>query len=524
MLTVLLLTPLAARTEEFQFDIRGRGIWTDNVFNVPVEQEVGGVDLTDNDVPTSLQELDPESDYSFRITPTFGLVDRDGELTWAMRYEPSYETYVDQSELGGFDHAFRGSLAWRFAERWNFSIQENFVVDDNVIRFNEAADPTQQVDVGFRDQGVQISETNAALGYSLSPIDQLTLRASYRYLEYTDSNQDSRQTPSLALDWLHSFSSRTRAGLNLRWTRQEARRQAGGDETSFYNLSGVLEHQFSPTLSFVASAGPTYIDSKPLDPRSFDVRQFPLRIISAGPPVGDRFVSYDADLCSVGDLAGFARVFPLDCPLPVPVTALTGPEVNLLSGRAQVPGVDRTGEPVPRASVEDDLTYFASLSLVKDWEHARATLGYTRSNSDSARFGSSTVADTLYTLLTWQPADRWTLALAGVLSSQEQTATQTVPVAFRVENVAAPPGVTSVSELAAGTGLLLSNQDLDPSFLTQSVRLRATRRLGEHATAFVSFYWLAQQQEVSQPVDVTTKWENFVVSVGFSWAFEPYRF
>jgi hypothetical protein len=193
---------------------------------------------------------------------------------------------------------------------------------------------------------------------------------------------------------------------------------------------------------------------------------------------------------------------------------------------AEVPSIDEAGRPIDSSDASGtDLTYFASLSLVKDWEYWTASLNYQRSNSETAQFGSSSVADSFWARLTWRPGQLWTLDLSAGLSLYEQASDQVVPIAFQLENVPAPAGVTSVTQLAQVQSLIVSTSDDARDYRTQSVSFTATRRLSRRASAFASVYWSSQEQDLASLDGGTTRRGDALrLSVGLYWNFDPIRF
>jgi hypothetical protein len=499
--TALLLLPRVIGAEQLEYGVSSNASWNEGDF-------VG------------------ENSVSGRISPFVRLSDPEGEATWSLRYQPSYEYYLEESERSGFDHDVAGAFSWRFAERWTFSLQENYVVNQSVIRFNEAAPPGGEVAVGFQDQEVRSNRTSAVLSHALTPRDNLALTLNYNTFQYPDGGQRDRSSPSTALSYNHVLSERTSAGLRFSWIQQaQSGDVAEDDETFFYNLSGTLEHSFSRTFRIEASAGPTLVDSSP--PTEFEPLQFAIssQTIDLGGVIVGPF-TFDADQCELDGVPRRARNFNTDCVFSG-AQDITQDELETLAKlTAKVPTIDEDGRPLDSSDASGtDLTYFASLALVKDWEYWTGSLNYQRSNSDSAQFGSSSVADSFWARLTWRPDQLWTLNLSAGLSLYEQASDQVVPIAFQLENVAAPAGVTSVTQLAQVQSLILSNSDDARDYQTQSVSFTATRRLGRRASAFASVYWSSQEQDLASLDGGTTRrGDTLRLSVGLYWNFDPIRF
>jgi hypothetical protein len=496
----LLLVPTMLRAEEVQFGVRTGVSWSDNVFGVADDQQLGG------------EDDDPVSDFSGRISPSVAIRDPDGELTWSAFYQPSYEAYLDEGELDGFDHTLSANGSWRFAERWTLSLDESYAIYQNAVRFNEAAGPGGELNLVFRDQEVRTNATSASLQHALSQRDIVALTLSHDSIEYPDGGGNDRSSPSLALAYRHLLSERTTLGARLAWIRQTYDRQvADDDETDFYNLAGTLEYRFSPTFRIEAAAGPTLIDSTPAS--EFETFQFAV--------IGSS-LAVDADSCNFGGVPGRAGLRSYEgCSV---LSLLSQEDAQTLSElTVEVPTADAQGRPIDESdSTGNDLTYFARLALIKDWESWSGNLVYERSNSDTAEFGSSSVADTFSASLTWSPRRLWTFTISGAISLQEQASDQVVPFAFDLVNVPAPPGVTSVGELAEVQRVVASTEGDAEEYQTQSVSFTVNRQLTPHSFAFASVYWYRQEQD--GVLNDGSRWNNLVLWVGLDWKFDPIRF
>lgn len=519
-MTTLLLVPPALGAEELQFGLRSAVSWTDNVFGDP---EGGRV---------VLQEEDPVSDFSGRISPSVALKDPDGELNWSLRYQPSYEAYLNEGEISGFDHSVVGSASWQFADRWKLSLEENYAIYQSSVRFNEATEPGAEVTQDFRDQQVRSNRTSASLWHALDPRSSLSLTLNYDTFQYPDEGGNDRSVPSLELGYRNLLSERTSVGARFSWIEQTYDRPAGGeDQTYFYNLAGTLEHRFSPTFRVEAAAGPTFVDSDPPEGTSFRSVQYPVSPVKFVDIFGVHGpFAFDADRCFLDGVQGRAGLGFQGCnpdftlqPDLTYASEITDEEFRLLAQSiAEVPTIAANGNLVDPSDLGGtDLTYFARLALFKDWENWSGTLNYVRSNSESARFGSSSVADTLSASLSWRPRPLWTLRVGASASLQEQVVDQTVPIGFQLANVAAPPGVTSVPTLAQVQAIIVADDDSDLQYRTQSASFTVTRRLTRQSSAFASVYWNQQEQEA---LGETVRWNNLVLWVGLDWQFDPIRF
>jgi hypothetical protein len=497
--TAALLLPGAVGAEQLQYGVSAAGNWSDNVFN--------------------------QSDFSARISPYATVSDPEGDLTWSLRYQPSYEQYLDLSDVSGFDQDVRGSLAWRPTDRWTLALQQSYVSNQNSVLFNEATEPGQEVALGFEDREVRANRTSAVLSRALSPRENLVLSLGYNSLRFSEGRQSDPSSVLAAIAYDRSLSERTKAGLRLSWVQQTRDNDVAEDDTSFfYNLSATFEHSFSPTLRLVASAGPTLVDSSP--PTEFTVPSYATRtLFFQGQPIALQTV--DANTCNfqgVPRRAGLRNA--KGCAQNG--APFSQEDARLVASLASVPiTIDEQGREVDSGAVAGtDLTYFAYLALNKDWEYWKGSLSYSRSNSESANFGSSSVSDSFYATLSWKPDLRWTVSLTGGLSLQEQVGEQAVPVAFDLENVdASSVGVTSVPQLALVRNLVVSTGGNTLEYRTESVSLAANRNIGRRTSVFASVYWYTQEQIVESVTnDFTRNVDALRMSIGVRWNFDPVRF
>ena len=476
------------------------------------------------DAETPEGDDDPVSDFSLRLSPYLGINDPEGNLTWSLRYQPSYEAYLHESDLNGFDHSASGTLGWHFADRWQLHLQEYYSLFENTTRFNESEGTTDPL-VGFESQEIRANRTLVVLTHALTPRDNLSMDLGYNFYEFPDGGGNDRTVPSAALAYEHVLSERTTIGTRLSWVQQAYDRQAGGDDkTQFYNLSATLEYRFSPTLRLEAEAGPTWIDSQPAE--QFQVRQFGVQQLRFSPNGPVFPVAIDADTCAFGGVPGRASVRQFEGCGASSDRVLTDEELAVIEPiLSEVPTVDEQGLDLDVTDSEsNDLTYFARLGLFKTGENWNGSLVYHRSNSDSAQFGSSSVADTLEGTISWSPFRHWTFNLSAGVSLQEQTSDQLVPIAFQLVNVPAPPGVTSVAEIAQVQSLVASTRDNSEEYLTQSISLGALRQLTQHSSVFASVYWYSSRQDVEVSGFEDQRWDNLTLWVGLDWAFDTIRF
>ncbi len=64
-------------------------------------------------------------DYSIRISPDATLEDHEGELTWDLRYRPSYEYFIDTVQARGWDHQAWADLGWQINPTTRVDVSES---------------------------------------------------------------------------------------------------------------------------------------------------------------------------------------------------------------------------------------------------------------------------------------------------------------------------------------------------------------------------------------------------------------
>jgi len=510
--TALLLLPAQARAQQLDYGVRSGVAWSSNVFGTAEDTQLNGV------------EEDPIDDYSLRLSPFAAVSDPDGDVTWSLRYQPTYEHYLHETDLDGFDQNAGGSVGWRFADRWTLRVNENFALYQSPVRFNESTgNAANPVILRVENSEIRSNQASAVLEYGLTRRDSLALITNYNFTTYSEGNGNDRNTPSAALFYQHILSERTSAGARFSWIQQSITRQSGQDDTTqFYNLAGTLGHAFSPTFRLEASAGPTFIDTTPAD--EFAPSVFGFRVQTDTTGQASLPLAIDADTCELDPVLG-ERVASLTFGSPCePVGVLSN---ALAKQTRKVPTIDASGNALSTSgSGETDLTYFARLALIKDWETWHATLAYERANSDTATFGSSSVADSLETQLSWTPLRLWTFGLTAGISLQENTTDSVVPQQFVVANVPTPPGsvLGNPPAIAEIQSIIAEERSDAEKYRTESVSFSATRKLTEHSSAFAALYWYTQRQELDFPDDDVTRWNNLTLWIGLDWKFDPIRF
>ncbi len=550
--TALLLLPAATLAEQLEYGLRSQAGWTDNVY--------GTGDDSLLETGDELVAVDRVDDYSVRLSPWGKLSDPDGRFTWSLRYQPSYEYYLQESELRDFDHDANAELAWRVGDRTTLFLTEAFQQYRSLVRFNEnLASPTDPAVLRSRRDKILGNATTLGMRNFLTRIDSLTTTLNYNTRDFEDEFSVDRSTFSLASLYLRDLSQRTSIGIRGYWIQQAFQRQIGDENvTDYYNLSGVFEHEFSRTLSLELSAGPTLIDSG-------------AELVNFSPKYGavafrGSVVALDAETCR--------RLNPFQAPDPATNPYITGlnfsgcdlnstrtlspgelQAIGYRQGSPLVPGsaqkgakltgfedpytLNSDGELVPLDATgfgDTEVTYFARAALIKDWERWHAQLSYERANDDSGSFGTSSVQDSLELALRWEPTQLWTVSLTGAYTLIDQATDAAIPSGLVVANEAAPVGVDNVTQLLAVQRVIADVSDDALSYNSASVSLTANRRLTENSSLFAALYWYRQEQSVeldeqlsfipgvTSDDEVVSRFHTLTLWVGIDWHFDTIKF
>ncbi len=194
--TLLLLLPAAAVAQQLEYGMRSGVAWTDNVFG------------------TSDESSQPrQDDWSLRLSPWGRLSDPDGDLTWSLRYQPSYEYYIDESDLRGFDHNANGELSWRVGDRTTLFATEEYAQYQSLVRFNEnTGSPTDPAVLRGKNESISSNVLSAGVRHFLTPRDVFLLSGSYTFRAYSTGGSTDNWTTTLGTSYEHNLSERTTIG------------------------------------------------------------------------------------------------------------------------------------------------------------------------------------------------------------------------------------------------------------------------------------------------------------------------
>lgn len=492
------------------------------------------------------EEIPKEDDFSFRTGPDLRVREAQGDLTYDLKYRLRYEEFVRLNGISDFDHAVDASLAWNATDRLTLSASNVFVDSASLGAATEflGTTPAQALidpDIVVRAtrERVQRNAASTSARYRLGPLWELTVSGDHEYFEYEDEfNADSMSINGSA-QLTRGVTRRLVAGFGGSVQRQEFTYDVANVDdsgTSFAQAYAIANYQISPTLRLAASAGPALSMPDDVETEDVEVVSFqPWDITTCPQQDGTTVVPLGQALFQTLGRAGGCRVLVRtgaelgvqpgnDNPFVPTVSPLQ------LSERVAIPFEGDTG-------IEDSLTYFARVSLEKQWKLWNATLTYSRSASSGSGLGTSTIVDAFSSELRWTPTQRMTLRLRGGMTMQSAVSE------VNQQLVSVVPGVRNVTfqgALEDGDGdptnnpvvqvtrpavvpipqAVISGEKIDNPIDVRSYRveLRGDYRVSHNLSANGSASWYRQTN--SNEFQDSNR-EEFRVVLGMTWTFDP---
>ena len=500
ILALALVAAVPAGAAEFIPGWTSETIWSSNVFRSLDEDSFG-------------RTVPKEDDFSLRTGPNIRFREAQGDLTYDLRYTLRYEEFVRLNGISEFDHSMNANLEWHVTDRTTLSLSDNFAdaasLNGVFETFGSQADLTVR---GDRTR-VKTNTAYASARHSLGPLWEMTLSGEHSLYEYEADNASDSSAFSGSIQLTRGITRRLVLGMGGTAQRQEFEGVDGGDGdgSTFFQAFGIMNYRFSRTLRLAASAGPAL--------------SMPDEVASNGQAEIPEYGPFDVSTCPrredgtpyvpVGQIFG-ANVDGPQCQIQTVADPRPG------GGRLDVP-FTRDTAPVPflgDTGIQDSLTYFARVSLDKEWRLWRGSMTYSRSASSGSGLGVSTLVDSFLTQLTWTPTALWTFNLSGILTMQTAISeTREQLVAVRAENrtffvfgVPTPVSVAIPIEVTSGDKI-----DNPIDIKTYRIELRADRRITRNLTANGSASWY--QQTSSGQLQDNTRTE-YRLMVGLTWNFD----
>lgn len=342
------------------------------------------------------------------------------------------------------------------------------------------------------DPGVDAFDNSVEAGVSLDLARQDRLTATASYLEVDSIQGLSETNPDGSFDILaENVGGVTRAFGGVGYTRSLSRRSQFSLQGNFqdygYDSSGnVGNKSVGFTASYTSARSPrlTLGGSLTARHRIFD----------------DVFVERDND----------------PTPLKIEGSRVTVTNLNVL-GSYRVsptltfkfeggPSLIRTSPgriaDRPKAAPDDDLTYFATMSLVRDFKKSKLRLGYERSEDPSAGLNRTSVSDTVSLRLSHRLREEWDLS--GSAGWSRRRAVDTL----------------QVRDPSTGDLVPISQQSqLDRAWAVAEARRRLWKELRLSLTLRYQRWIDYSIAGVKQPEQ-----DNFSGMLQFRYSFDPYVF
>lgn len=522
-LALLLLAPRGAGAAEAVFGVEALTDFNTNVFGQPE----GG-----------------DKDGSFRGGPFMLLRDRTGNLNWELGYRPSYQAFYTLSGVNSFYHFADGEISWRPSADWDFYANESFSYTPVRSTSTQTVDGTvlAQPIPDFTNQQVLQNYLTVGVRHAFTPRWFSDVSVSSSILDYeSDLYSDSASYGAQGF-LTYLLTPRDTIGGGLGYTAQTIQPVVlDPTTTSYYQLFGIWNHDFSPTLRLEANAGPTLVSSPDSLQEQFDgIPQYSLfRLNQAGQvttfPIDPGSCSIQNGVVSIDTCSVYALPFvPGLLPGQVQPQALTSADLGLDSF-VTLPLVG------PRPDDGGtELTYFANIKLEKEWKNLVTSIRYLRNASTTSGLNQSIITDTLNFVGVWSPSPVWRATLAAYLTMRESNADQ--PQYFVVGEVV--PGLVpcsifvSVINQTVGCGTLpgaratgvnatvaRSNRTNLTNYL---VSAQLNRSITRSSYVYARFTWDRQNTRIegenlfsSATVLNTSSVNRYIVAVGFVYEFDP---
>ncbi|MAG30001.1 MAG: hypothetical protein CL908_03795 [Deltaproteobacteria bacterium] len=303
-------------------------------------------------------------DGYFALAPQVALRDKREELTYDLRYRPTYRAYMTIDGIDGVDHLASAATDWRVTPADTLGVDGRFrrqrrfrqlLVEDDTLPIT---DPDRfSVDENDRDI-VQRAYASAYYSHVFTP--RLNGRISYRFddVDFRREDQVDTRAHTASLNASYVLGPKTTVGVvvtgRMRANRGlESANEFGGD-TLTGDVGFSVRRAISPTLSASIQAGPSFIESKVRAPR--------------------------------GSLA-----FP------------TPPSF-----------------PTSNQRTESTRSFFAVATIDKSWRKSEFSAGYTRSESGGGGTASSSIVDRLNATFRHRISEFLTARLRGEWNRREE--------------------------------------------------------------------------------------------------------
>jgi len=218
----------------------------------------------DNVYGRSTNEID---DFSLQFVPKVRYIDRTGTFGADIRYDPTYEYFIDEEPLRGWNHSARAVLDWSPSAATTVSFEDDLARYQNA-RLLTTTDSTGTPVEGRSSNPLFRNVASLSVRHDLSSVSRLTASAHYGIWDYSDSSLYDQDSYGGQLEWLHTVRQDVQAGASVSISHtafDDVPGRANAD-TTYYSAAAVVEWKPMDRLSLAASAGPAFVDAKQQDP------------------------------------------------------------------------------------------------------------------------------------------------------------------------------------------------------------------------------------------------------------------
>lgn len=452
--------------------------------------------------------------------------DPGGDIPWRLSYSPGYQTFLDDQGLDSWRQRASGSFDYPFSRKTSLSAQGDFF---RSIRSSLAADPTESTDrlePEETDQQIDLGSLGLGLSHRFGPRWGASANARYAFTDYHQDDRSNFESATAGANVTYRMTSRQSIGAGFSLSRQvvlEADIQtaqgpietASEQETRFASLFGSWKYELNSRWSVDMRAGPTFIDSDLQDQSTQAVQGLrvptrnglPLEVESC-----PRLLEGD-----VFEATGEAWIVGPSC------RTLSEPS----SDSEEIEYTFSNSEELENQGGAN--TVFANLGITRTGERTRFFLSYSRSAGENFGGRTSTVADSLSSTLTWEPALRWNVVARASYTVRKQATQTFLPSIVVVPNDGSIPGLPDGAAIAGlrpnDTGEIRAVEDENALDIESwVVVVRATRQLTRRLSGFVSAsYYDQRNRSPLEDVSVLQDLDRFGIGVGLTYTFDPIR-
>ena len=452
-----------------------------------------------------------ESDESaFLVRPGVRLKSDASILAYDVSYQPIWRYFRDDRRDNEWNHDLKASSTWNPSSKTTLTVTDRYIRTSSVALFNDIVgteDTAQTTDDQVRlaqDRGtVQNNSFGATFQHRLSSATFLGVALSHNWFQ-EDIRTTTAFSGSVSLN--RNLTGRSSVGTSFEVSRNTSQLLDTEERgTNYVGLNGLWSYTFDPTMSLSLAAGPRLVlqDSLPDPPSVFpDFPRFPLRADGEGGLL-------PLDVASCPTLPDGTHFLDESCAgLPPPLSDAIAAQIP--SFTVDLPVVGEVPE-----SDDQNVTYFANMSLTKRWETVTGTLGYRRSAATTSSLGTSTIDDIVNGSLFWQPDQKWNLFLSASYRHSSRATTRLAPVQLvRQSSLGiAIPARTAGERFGIGFVEVDDDLETDSVFVRLRVGYKVNDRISLEASGFYDYGGTG---------DLRDRGAHFVrVSFGVLYSFRP---